>query len=252
MINHPLRTNGNVLFLILIAVALFAALAYAITNSNRGGAGNISKEKVSALASQILNHGIAVRTAVTRMTMNGIAIQNLDAYSPVYIRKNGNTVMDNVSCTTDNCLIFHPNGGGVSPVIIGDSWAINNEGYALTSGGWRPGHAGLQAVSIAGIGSDKMDIILSMQWYSREFCKAFNDFVGVTNPSNLPPVDTVSVGEFHNFISSTIFDTEFSVALGDEATELIGKDAFCYSATPAYSSGVDTNNYAIVIVVQSR
>ncbi len=251
MTTNP-RNSGNVLFLILIAVALFAALAYAVTSSSRSGGGDISKEKASALASQILNHGIAVRTAVTRMTMNGIAIENLDAYSPVYIRKNGNVIMDNSSCVTNNCLIFHPDGGGVSPVIIGDSWAINNEGYALTSGGWRPGHAGLQAVSIAGIGSDKMDIILSRSWYSREFCKAFNDFVGVTNPSNLPPVDAVPIGQFQNFSASTIFDTEPGIALGDEAVELIGKDAFCYSPTPAYTSGVDTNNYAIVIVVQSR
>ncbi len=102
------RDSGNVLFLILIAVALFAALAYAVTSSSRSGGGDISKEKASALASQILNHGIAVRTAVTRMTMNGIAPENLDAYSPVYIRINGAIIMDNNSCdnTTGPCLIF--------------------------------------------------------------------------------------------------------------------------------------------------
>ena len=81
--------SGNVLFFILIAVALFAALSYAVTSSTRSGGGNISKEKAQTLASQILNHGIAVRTAVTRMTMSGVPVENLDAYSPVYVRRNG-------------------------------------------------------------------------------------------------------------------------------------------------------------------
>lgn len=241
------NSKGNVLFLILIAVALFAALSYAVTSSSRGGGTDVSKEKSRALAAQILQHGIAVRTAVLRMTTNGIEKTTLDAYSPVYVRKNGAAIMDNTACNTDSCLIFNPNGGGVSPMIISDKWALD-EAANISSGGasaWLPGRFGLQAVSISGVGSDLKDIVLGTDWITKDFCMAFNDYVGVANPGGAPPVDTVPVTGNHktNFTSASVFNVEPGIAIGDEAPELIGKDAFCFN---------DTTENLIVIVIQSR
>lgn len=69
--------RGNALFLILIAVALFAALSYAVTQSGRGS-GTIDKEQALISSSQITQFPAAVRTAVTRMVITGTDVTELD------------------------------------------------------------------------------------------------------------------------------------------------------------------------------
>ena len=61
--------KGNVLFLILIAVALFAALSYAVTQSTRSGGGSADRER-SILSSASLTQGpTALRTSLIRMVL---------------------------------------------------------------------------------------------------------------------------------------------------------------------------------------
>src|ERR1700761_7280485 len=64
--------SGNALFLILIAVALFAALSYAITQSGRGG-GNVSNQTALITAGQITEAPADIRAAVARMLITGVA-----------------------------------------------------------------------------------------------------------------------------------------------------------------------------------
>ena len=57
--NQKCREEGNVLFLILIAVVLFAALSYAVTSSTRSGGGSVSKDKAKSYAAAIVQHADA-------------------------------------------------------------------------------------------------------------------------------------------------------------------------------------------------
>ena len=72
--NH--RERGNALFLILIAVALFAALSYAITQSGRGG-GSVSQQTALITAGQMTEEPADIRSAVTRMVLTGVTGTNI-------------------------------------------------------------------------------------------------------------------------------------------------------------------------------
>jgi hypothetical protein len=71
-LRDTMSQRGNALFLILIAVALFAALGYAITQSGRGG-GNITNQTALITAGQVSEAPADIRSAVSRMVLSGVS-----------------------------------------------------------------------------------------------------------------------------------------------------------------------------------
>ncbi|PZP56311.1 MAG: hypothetical protein DI586_04100 [Micavibrio aeruginosavorus] len=71
-------SEGNVLFIILIAVALFAALSFALTSSTRSGGTNTSNEKASLGSGEIFDLFATVDTAVQRLKASGCSVIQLN------------------------------------------------------------------------------------------------------------------------------------------------------------------------------
>ena len=92
--------KGNALFLILIAVVLFAALSYAITQSNRSS-GNAGRETNTISGTTITQYTSGIRTGITRMLLRGTATADLEFHDPA-----------NYAAPFTN-EVFHPDGGGV-------------------------------------------------------------------------------------------------------------------------------------------
>lgn len=77
--------QGNVLFLILIAVALFAALSYAVTSSTRAGGGNANNEKTNLQISQMHQYAAALNGAAQRLqVINKCDETELNFYSTLF------------------------------------------------------------------------------------------------------------------------------------------------------------------------
>lgn len=101
--------HGNALFIILIAVALFAALSYAVTQSGRGG-GSVNKEQIVIKAANMVQYATNLRTAVQRMVLNGTTAANLDLWTTAVY----------TPCTTGADCIFAAAGGGATSQRLPD------------------------------------------------------------------------------------------------------------------------------------
>lgn len=100
--------RGNTLFLILIAVILFAALSYAITKSGSGNASSISQEKLAieyAKQQQILT---GAATVLQKMEIYGCRSVNSD-FNP-YPGGSPSPSADK------NCIFYSSYGGPVAPL----------------------------------------------------------------------------------------------------------------------------------------
>ena len=94
--------RGNVLFLILIAVALFAALSYAVTQSTRSGGGSADREQALLSGASMTQYPAALRTSLIRMILGGITPAQLEFNPP----------SDFGALTDTTQGVFHPDGGG--------------------------------------------------------------------------------------------------------------------------------------------
>lgn len=119
---HEASQQGNVLFLILIAVVLFAALSYAITQSNRGS-GNATRETTNVAASSIMQYTMLVRVGMDRMLLGGKTIDDLSFVLPSEAGFN----------TAPKNEVFNPNGGGVPAPLYSPEQVESN---GTTTGYW--------------------------------------------------------------------------------------------------------------------
>ena len=95
--------KGNALFLILVAVVLFAALSYAITQSDRGG-GDASAEANLVKSTTPIQYASSIATAISRLQLRGVSVDDINfvpPYKPAF--NDPQYIPGNV---------FHPDGGG--------------------------------------------------------------------------------------------------------------------------------------------
>ncbi len=157
------------LFLILIAVALFAALSYAVVGTTRsgGGDGDVAATSDRLAAQQFIAYGDSVRLAVQRLRLSGVASSELDF---------GRSA-------TGSRAVFHKDGGGalwIEPPLPSKGPAGDYVwNFELPSGGW----------GVQGVGSSAHDSFIWIVGLKDGVCRELNRIMGHSSTIPLDSVD---------------------------------------------------------------
>lgn len=224
--------SGNVLFLILIAVALFAALSYAVTQSTRSGSGTTERETVLLNSASLTQYPTTLRTAVVRMILAGFDIGDVGFDDPASGTFNDGSARNRV---------FHPQGGGAvyqtSPQEVMATANTANIWYY---------NGNFEIPQIGQSGEGGNDLIAFLPGVSVSVCRRLNEELGVTVGAGAPDVTGVPTVDVttNSFISDThilgeAFPEDAADAGGtlDNADDdLSGQPAGCFR-DPNYNGG---------------
>lgn len=208
--------EGNVLFLILIAVVLFAALSYAVTRSSHSNSGGVENEKGKILAAQIIQYPAGLRVSIVRMIVGGINPEGLRFDLP-----SGFSGIADV-----RPLVFHPQGGGATYVEgVSDTMESGVKGPWYFNAGFEIEDIGLNAG-----GSDSgNDIVAFLPGVLKSICASINHGLGI---DGIPQVNSDISADYRVLMDDgyVLPPTEIilGVAGGNGTDNLRGQPAGCF------------------------
>ena len=177
------KQHGNILFLILIAVVLFAALSYAVTQSSRGG-GNADKEQLELRTASFVNYSNNIAVTVDRLLISQRCAENELSFEKSPFDGTDSDYVNSDAPLDFSCHIYHPQGGGIPSPNVGDFQGIvgqtsEYEVYGSTNN------------SIAGVlhptSGYAADLSIIVRGVSENACISINESIGITLPI---PIDS--------------------------------------------------------------
>lgn len=232
--------QGNVLFLILIAVALFAALSYAVTQSTRSGGGSAEKETAILNSASMTQYPTSIRTSLVRMILAGTGVDNLEFNPP----------SDFASVTSNTVSVFHPDGGGaVFQSAATDLMANGNQGTWTFNANFNVPEIG---ISTAGAGND---VIAFLRGVTTSVCTRANTELGVTTTNcalngGVPTLLAASTAAEIDILMDNLYDFD---AQTTDAEVIQGNDsggtcrAFTGQPSGCFYDGTDNVFYSVLL-----
>lgn len=225
--------SGSVFFYILLAVILFAALAFTLSRSLRGtNTSAMSERQAEIAAAEILEYSAQIAQEIDRLRRNGISETDLDFYSEKFLKHTASPSRwnPNPNCADNSCRVFQSAGGRMHETIFED--------YAtpltlpFSSSHPKGGHPSFHRVSVENAGTDAEDLILNIVNLKTEICNIINKKIGVPAPLDMPREQWLSFGYTAYGSASNgywnLSDTKSAQPLFEEATQMQGQPYGCY------------------------
>ena len=231
--------RGNVLFLILIAVALFAALSYAVTSSTRGGGGNASEETNLVQSSAVTQYPSGIRTSLIRMIVNGVDPGEL------YFDTPANSFGDEINTAQEERhAVFHPNGGGaVKGTAPADIMTSGTQGNWLFSSDYQ-----IDGIGTTAAANTANDIIAFLPGVTNSLCAKVNQELGITITTGVAStVSTAPTAAQEQALDADGSGTDNSGIGAYDANRVIGDD-FANQPFGCFETADGTNVYYHVLI----
>lgn len=220
------NSSGNILFIILIAVALFAALTYAFSQYDRDGAGNNPVKETTTINASVLGQYVAsLRASIQRLTTDNQDIKTLEFNPPA----------DFNNLTSKDIGVFYPSGGGViyeaAQANLMDAQSSNPTGLWVFTLNFEVKDIGSSKASSL----DGNELIAFMVGIRKDVCEQLDKRLGI----NTIPMPTIS-NQIYSTDMITNMDTYYMdnnyvlptseqvIGAGSSDSALAGKSEGCY------------------------
>ena len=181
--------SGSVLIYILMAIALFGALSFAVANIMRSGGGDPNREAMNLQSTDVLQYGDALKRAVQGMRIRSAEDSQISFETPQL-----SGYAPHASCTTNPCRVFHPAGGGIAYMPPPASWLdLTGSAQPLYGQWYFPAGVCVENIgtgtSTCNVDTDDNDeLVAILPWIKRQLCIQINERLGILNPAGEPPV----------------------------------------------------------------
>lgn len=163
-------SRGSALFLILIGIAIFAALAYAVTESLRVSEGvskGLSEDRAKLEMSSVMNFMQAVKSGFQQMKLNGRDPQAITFEAP------GDA---GYGVAPHDLKLFHPEGGNVTFTPV---WETIDDTSEATATDWS-----FVRNTIDGLGGTGTETIAALVRVPQKLCEQIN--LGLNGATTIP------------------------------------------------------------------
>lgn len=245
------QEKGNVLFIILIGIVLFAALTFTLTKVT-SGTKSISLQDSRLYAQQILTYAEKINNAVqTVMYTNECLDEQLN-----FVGITGDVTYSNAASPANKkCHLFDKDGGAmtyVAPVTTFlDSAAAAASGLPagedllgnyFVTGNTCVGGIGTGAYTNCTAGNE--DLVLILPWVRSEVCEAINQIL--TGSKTIPEDDTGAFEHAGAFLGSFTSGNNDETRLGSATWTAPGSSG-CFYNSAANDPGIGYHFYYVLV-----
>lgn len=207
--------RGNAVVFVLLAIALFAALAYTFMRGAKSGQGNLTSGQIKITAQDLINYSGNIEKAVDKLRQKGCS-ENEISFEGAYLPGGSPYSFSNPTAPSDNhCHIFNAAGGNITDQQFTSLMTTSSYPYSYT--------IYVHQNAVQDVGTAAPELLMIVPNLKLEACNAINNILSVTGPLAQGNFQITSFTGTYGPLATTIGATPAYINAGT----IKGRTSFC-------------------------